>query len=872
MGSCEKRTCITGTPTIGDRCRFQGAIRTELQIIDATYGYDADGLPVITLFGLTKEGDPVTKYVTGFLPYFYIDSDNVEGIDQLLTGIADSIGIMIKTDVVDRFGPLGYQSRPRKMIKVTTRNPKDVKILREFCEQSHYTTHESDIFFKDRFMVDHELSGMSWCIVPKKQYIHHMDIIPQGDRTNAPLRIMAIDIEAIPKENGGLPTSDEDPIVLISLAFDPPWRGQENVVMVAKNIKCTRKDVIPSEGEDDMLRKLGFILDEYDPTVIGGYNSNGFDIPYITDRAKRLGVSLSMSRDGRSAWCKSYMGKSTVSLNGRISLDMLPAVKALDKYRLKSYRLANVAKEILDIEKLDVKPSEMKELWAGPEINKFISYSRRDALLVLELIKKTGVLEKYIALAKASGAFLQVVVNGGQSSMIEAKLIREYNAEGYVMGTKQAMDEDDIAQVEGAIVLDPKVGLTEDVIILDFKSLYPTTMIARNLCYTTEIRDECPDCNLIISPSGGRFVPPEIRKGIVPRVLEKLLDERIKAKTAMRDPNISEGERKRLDAKQYAMKILLNSFYGYSGYARARLYSPVIANSVTSYGRENLLKTKRIIEDNRCFDFGNDRYMLQVIAGDTDSTLINIKGKYIDFNTAHGIGMQIAEIVTSGLPKPMELVFEAYAKRILILAKKHYAMYRFETEDKGEIKAKGIETVRRDWCNFTSMGLTKCLEIILVEGDVDAALAQARKTIASIKNPTPDIFNDLIMSRTLTRKPENYMQPQPHAELVKKLEHRGVFKYAIGDRIPFIIVTGQRKSGRRAEMMTLRAEDPEYAIENNLKIDADYYLSKQLLPPLLRMFESFGINELDLLQPSRQQSLTKFEIGETPLVQKRCMT
>jgi len=862
---------MNSTQRISNDANFQGAIRTELQIIDATYGYDADGLPVITLFGLTKEGDPVTKYVTGFLPYFYIDSDNVEGIDQLLTGIADSIGIMIKTDVVDRFGPLGYQSRPRKMIKVTTRNPKDVKILREFCEQSHYTTHESDIFFKDRFMVDHELSGMSWCIVPKKQYIHHTDIIPQGDRTNAPLRIMAIDIEAIPKENGGLPTSDEDPIVLISLAFDPPWRGQENVVMVAKNIKCTRKDVIPSEGEDDMLHKLGFILDEYDPTVIGGYNSNGFDIPYITDRAKRLGVSLSMSRDGRSAWCKSYMGKSTVSLNGRISLDMLPAVKALDKYRLKSYRLANVAKEILDIEKLDVKPGEMRELWSGPGINKFISYSRRDALLVLELIKKTGVLEKYIALAKASGAFLQVVVNGGQSSMIEAKLLREYNAEGYVMGTKMALEDDDIAQVEGAIVLDPEIGLTENVVILDFKSLYPTTMIARNLCYTTEIRDECPDCNITISPSGGRFVPPEIRLGIVPRVLEKLLDERIKAKKAMKVPGISEEEKRQLDAKQYAMKILLNSFYGYSGYARARLYSPVIANSVTSYGRENLLRTRKIVEKHGLFTLDNEPFELKTIAGDTDSIFISITGN-IDFYKAKQIGKKIASIVTADLPKPMELVFEAFAKRILILAKKHYAMYRFESEGKGEIKAKGIETVRRDWCNFTSKALTKCLETILIDGDVDAALAQARNAIAVLKNPTPDIFNDLVMSRTLTRNPENYAQQQPHAELVKKLEQRGVFKYAIGDRVPFIIVASQRRSGHRSELMTSRAEDPDYAIENNLKIDTNYYLQKQLIPPLLRIFESFGINELDLLQPSRQQSLTKFEIEKRHHIQQVCTT
>src|SRR5574344_1006505 len=103
--------------------------------------------------------------------------------------------------------------------------------------------------------------------------------------------------------------------------------------MVAKNINCPRKDVVQSDNEADLLNKLDFILNEYDPTIIGGYNTNGFDIPYITERAKILRVPLSMSRDGKPAWCKSYMGNGTVSINGRISLDMLPAIRAMDKYR-----------------------------------------------------------------------------------------------------------------------------------------------------------------------------------------------------------------------------------------------------------------------------------------------------------------------------------------------------------------------------------------------------------------------------------------------------------------------------------------------------------------------------------------------------------
>ena len=147
-------------------------------------------------------------------------------------------------------------------------------------------------------------------------------------------------------------------------------------------------------------------------------------------------------------------------------------------------------------------------------------------------------------------------------------------------------------------MLVPEKGLLEDIVILDYKSLYPTIMMAHNLCYSTVVTDQSlapASDKTIIAPSGGKFVSPEISPGIMPQVLRELLDQRTETKKLMK--KAGEDEKRFLDAKQYAMKILLNSFYGYSGYARARLYSLALANAVTSFGRENIIKTKKIIDD-----------------------------------------------------------------------------------------------------------------------------------------------------------------------------------------------------------------------------------------------------------------------------------
>ena len=250
-------------------------------------------------------------------------------------------------------------------------------------------------------------------------------------------------------------------------------------------------------------------------------------------------------------------------------------------------------------------------------------------------------------------------------------------------------------------------------------------------------------------PNGGRFASTEVKPGIVPQILTELLDKRIQLKKAMKASN-NETERAILDAQQYAMKILLNSFYGYAGYARARLSSLTMASAVTAYGRENLLRTKEIIEEDKTF---------KVVYGDTDSCFVKIM-KEVDLDDAREIGEDLASKVSATLPSPMELNFEVFAKRALLLSKKRYAMWLFEEQGdawKDKIKAKGIETVRRDWCRLTSMTLQTCLDIILKEGDVDKALDYAKGIIEKVKgDDLTKMIDDLVITKTFSKEASEY--------------------------------------------------------------------------------------------------------------------
>ncbi len=859
------------------------------QILDADYTY-YDGKPVVRLFGRDESGTSICCSVPDFEPYFYAKSPP-ESAQILKERFKEYIK---RIEVVSRFEPVGYFRNPVSMLKITLFDPKGVPVIRDDVRKMVDDVYETDILFRNRYMVDNALGGMGWARAePEGKTIGNnvlssikitsKKVEPVAILKNAPLRHLAFDIECLPLK-GGMPVPETSPIILMSLAFEPDFKGKKTLVLVGK-LNSSSGDVESFGSEEAMLRRFFDIIREYDPDILLGYNSNSFDIPYIVERIRTLNkkgarIDPLMGRDGKAVYYKKFGNTTRVSVMGRIAVDVLPLVRK--EFSLKQYTLKNAAKELLDREKLDIPFLEMEAYWNdnGEKLSKFIEYARRDSELALGFLLKLQLIDKYIALARVSGTLLQDILDGGQTQMVENLILRDYRKHDRVLParpTGEMSDErfDEGEELAGGEVLEPKKGLLENIVILDYKSLYPTIMMAHNLCYTTEVVDERPD-DVVTTPSGGIFVSQKVVKGIVPAILEDLLNRRQETRAKMK--TATEEEYRVLDATQLALKILLNSFYGYSGYARARLYSITLASAVTSLGRQNILRTKALIEDeikeiilknDQAFTkdeaTGGKSIALSVVYGDTDSVFVNLMDREITLDEAEHVGHKIARIVTSSLQKPMELVFDSFGRRAIFIAKKRYAILLLEKSNGDvleKIRVKGMETVRRDWCELTTKTMEKVLELVLKEGKVDDAIELVKTTIDSIREidarKHPELFDKLILTRQYTKKPERYRSRQPHITVVDKLKSRGIIAN-VGDRIPFVILAGNG-------LFVDRAEDPDYAREKNLPLDVDYYVTKQILPPVERILSDFGEHgeKLRVMREKRTQKGQRslFEFSE----------
>jgi DNA polymerase delta subunit 1 len=631
---------------------------------------------------------------------------------------------------------------------------------------------------------------------------------PEGDWSSiAPFRILSFDIECAGRK-GIFPEPEKDPVIQIANMIikqgdlEPEVR---NVFTLNTCGKIVGSDVICFEKEVTLLENWAEFIRVSDPDIITGYNINNFDLPYLINRANTL-KARNFCFLGRVKGMKSVikdrilaskqMGareNKLINTEGRIAFDLLLVL--IRDYKLRSYTLNAVSYHFLQEQKEDVHHSIITDLQNGnaQTRRRLAVYCLKDAYLPIRLLNKLMCIINYMEMARVCGVPLSYLQLRGQQIKVVSQLLRKSMEHDLVMPTYTSQAGDD--QFEGATVIEPKRGYYDKPIAtLDFASLYPSIMMAHNLCYTTLLKNQTQidHFNLephqyIKTPSNNLFVKASVRKGLLPEILESLLSARKKAKADLKketDP----FKKQVLDGRQLALKISANSVYGFTGAQVGKLPCLEISQSVTAFGRMMIEQTKNEVESMYTIENGYESNA-EVIYGDTDSVMVKFGVDTVA--EAMKLGEDAAGKVTQKFVKPIKLEFEKVYFPYLLINKKRYAgLYWTTAEKHDKMDCKGIETVRRDNCQLVAKLMNEVLKKILVDRDPTGAMELAKRSISDLFCNKVDI-SQLIITKELAKT--DYTNKQAHVELANKMRKRDAGSAPkLGDRVPYIICTAAK--------------------------------------------------------------------------------
>ncbi|KAL7112135.1 hypothetical protein ACP275_05G133300 [Erythranthe tilingii] len=846
---------------------------------------------IIRIFGVTKEGHSVCCFVHGFEPYFYANCpsgmgpDDISRLHQILEGKMKETNNNYKApkcirriELVQKRSIMYYQQETSQpFLKIVVALPTMVASCRGILDRGiqidglgmkSFMTYESNINFSLRFMIDCNIVGGNWIEVPRGKYNKisrslsncqlefyclFSDLIshaPEGEfSTMAPFRILSFDIECAGRK-GHFPDPSHDPVIQIANVVTLLGEGQpfvRNVMTLKSCSSIADVDVMSFDTEKEVLLTWRDLVREVDPDIIIGYNICKFDMPYLIERADVLGIaefpmlgrirnsSVSIKDTTFSSRQHGTRESKEVTMEGRVQFDLLQAIQR--DYKLSSYSLNSVSAHFLNEQKEDVHHSIISDLHNGnSETRKRLAvYCLKDAYLPQRLLDKLMFIYNYVEMARVTGVPLSFLLSRGQSIKVMSQLLRKAKQKNLILpNVKQAGSEQ--GTFEGATVLEARTGFYEKPIAtLDFASLYPSIMMAYNLCYSTLVNPEDarklnlpPEC-VNKTPTGETFVRSNLQKGILPEILEELLAARRRAKADLKEAK-DPLERAVLDGRQLALKISANSVYGFTGATVGQLPCLEISSSVTSYGRQMIEHTKRLVED-KFTVLGGYEHNAEVIYGDTDSVMVQFGVSSVD--AAMKLGREAADYISSTFINPIKLEFEKVYYPYLLISKKRYAgLYWTNPQKFDKMETKGIETVRRDNCLLVKNMVTECLNKILIERDIPAAVQYVKNTISDFLRNRMDL-SLLVITKALSKTRDSYKVKAAHVELAERMRKRDAATAPnVGDRVAYVIVKAETNAKAYE-----RSEDPIFVLENNIPIDHKYYLENQISKPLMRIFE-----------------------------------
>ncbi|MCX8166840.1 MAG: DNA-directed DNA polymerase [Candidatus Micrarchaeota archaeon] len=782
----------------------------------------------------------IRRYVE-YEPYFYADvpKEMVTALKTLKVktnkGIASIKDVKIKEMFVGR--------QRKELLKLIVDFPYNVPVIAR--ELQAFQLYEYRIPFAKRFMIDNRINPFDILVYEiineKNKIIKIKNTKP--NKTKLRFNSCAFDIETYNPR--GAPRIDVDPVIIVS-AYDKTgpkiFTYDEKNYLSNEKIQELKNSVNGkiSIGKDEREAIKSFLeyVKKNDFQLLYGYNSTAFDFPYLQTRAKKNALDFHIGKDDREPRIINKGIFKALKISGRIHIDMYQIMKffsTLGLVKLSRYTLDEVAHKVFGKGKLEIDRINIWRYWDNKQYKELIEYSIEDVKLTYELAEHY--LNLIFELAIVSGIPLTEIVASTSGQLVESLLMRESYRSNLIIPEKPdayTIQQRMLNPIEGAFVKVPIPGIYEHIAVFDFRSLYPSIICSFNIDPYTYNCDCCKD-DSHVSPQGHRFCKKT--KGLIPQVLENLLNERFELKKKIKQIQKNSDEYKRIEAKIQALKIIANSFYGYLGYPRSRWYLRQAAESVTAFGRKYIQHVIETAEKNG----------FNVLYSDTDSIFIKLRNKD-DLKNA----LELVEKINNELPGNMELEFENYYPRAVFVskksvnendkgAKKKYAMI----DEEGNIKIRGFEVVRRDWSLIAKNTQKKVLEAILKEGSKEKAVQIVKETINYL-NSGKALLNELVIYTQLKKNLNSYAVQSPEIIAAKKANDRGM-NLKVGDIIGFIITKSGRNISEKAEIL-------EFAKD----YDADYYINHQVLPAVMRIFAELGVTEEELKGKGKQTGLSDF--------------
>jgi DNA polymerase delta subunit 1 len=891
---------------------------------------DGEDEHLISIFGKTEDGKSVCV-TTAFTPYFFIklpggmDSQKVQRIYDILSNqCKDSLvaySLMKSKDV------WGFQNneefaymkinfkdlQARRLVDSFLRRPLDRSPeLYELFGVRNVKVYESNLDPVLRLMHRTGIQSTGWldsgerCV---RSHIANVDtdlfcndwttLKPVARDDIAPFVVASVDIECN-SSTGKFPDANipgdacfQIAISLCKFGSDEPY---DKTCLCYKQTDSNLEgcDIRSYSTEKEMLEAFQKYLHSKDIDIITGWNIFGFDMEYIYKRAQINKCNYDFYNLGKlkdtdselviKKLSSSALGDNLLKLlpmSGRFIFDLFHEVKK--GYKLDSYKLDSVSKLYLGDQKIDMAPKEMFARYKEEDpvkLREVAEYCIKDTLLPHRLMKKLCTLLNLVEMAKATWVPVPFLVERGQQIKVFSQLTKKARELGFMVPTIRygSLPEE---PYEGATVLEAQKGAYyTPITALDFEALYPSIMMAHNLCYSSYVMDErkygnIPGIEYETFKIGDRtYKFAQDVPSLLPAILLELKQFR---KQAKRDMAAATGFMKEVyNGKQLAYKISMNSVYGFTGAGKGILPCVPIASTTTSKGRSMIEETKNYVEKN--FPGAYVRY------GDTDSVMVEFdvgdrKGEEA-IAYSWEVGERAAEECSALFKKPNNLELEKVYCPYFLYSKKRYAA-KLWTKGKDDnmhmdyIDVKGLQLVRRDNTPHVREVSKELLDVILTSSDPGPPKELAKER--AIELLSGDVPNQkLILSQGLSdsykvggksvsvTSSESVNINQSHVQVVTKMRQRKPgSEPQSGDRVPYLLT----KTGDPKAKAFEKSEDPKYVEEHNIPVDYHYYFLNKFLNPVCDLLdplyenvkeEIFGeiINQHKPVKPPKLPSLS----------------